>query len=72
MATRTSLTPSTVGFITFLCDDTISLGAVSFFDASGGVITLNEVIFGRGTDFECGQTVTLSFSLPSEVSLIAP
>ncbi len=71
-ATDVAVTPGTSGFVTFLCEDTISLGDVSFFDGAGGVITLDDVTFDLGTDFECGQTVTVFFSLPADVSLIAP
>ncbi|MBN1347030.1 MAG: hypothetical protein JXQ73_30345 [Phycisphaerae bacterium] len=58
---------STLNFAT--CPEQISLGTVVFTSGTGGTDQQGPVVLDRGTDYACGQTLTITFSLPNNIAL---
>ncbi len=60
--TALDITSTSEGNITFECTATISFGEVTFADGSGGATSIGVIEFDRGVDYDCGQTVTVTFT----------
>ncbi len=68
--TSLDITPSSVGEVTFACDDLVHLGEVVYTDQFGDTASPGEITLQRGTDFACGQPVTIRFSMPCDIALM--
>lgn len=68
--TSLNITPNSVGRVTFECADQAFFGAVVFDDGNGNTTSPGDVTLLRGTDFACGQPMTIRFSLPCKIELV--
>jgi len=51
------------------CPEQINLGNVIFEDDTGQKTDLGEIVFQRSTDYTCGQTLSVTFSLPCNIDI---
>ncbi|GMU20744.1 MAG: hypothetical protein AMXMBFR13_08400 [Phycisphaerae bacterium] len=68
-----TVSPGSENTLTFSnCPEQIVLRDVSFTDGAGQVTSAGDVTFSRGTDYSCGESLTISFALPCDVELRLP
>lgn len=66
----TELTPAGDAHINFpSCPEQISLGTIAFVDADDQMSIAGDLVFERGVDYACGQSVTITFATPCTVTL---